>query len=573
MTDTRPPAPPQLPVLRACLVAFLVLLVPAFLPQLFFTNKTVTPGALPLMLAIAAPWLLSSILLFNPPLLYSGLTLAAAASIVMLVPLVPYLAVATLFLGFMAGNSDQELAYVSAIAATSLLLVVAVLATRLARGVPREARTTWGWLASFGSTIAYALIVTATVSSSNARMARQGAISGANSENARLVVETIARCAAGYAEQYPDRGYPTSLADLTGGASPCVSAAVAAGEADGYRYHYLPAIPDASGAVRGYNACAEPVKYAATGSYTIVVDQTGTSPGLQSPSGTRGGISCRGAWSRDYVKAIRYCAAEYAAAHPDKGYPATLGLIGPKGSGCLATIWDEYRYDENSHFGGDALYTYVAAPPGASGRVTAYEIHANHHDGWHEFAADAGDVRGVVAKRLATPRDEIATVVAEHARAWNDADTVKPLCDSGTAAACRTLAELLLKNGPAARGPARMAYEHGCELSDGESCVALARLMSGQDGPTTSTKSLFERACANGSGDACVWLARDLGNAPEPVQVERYLNAGCEFGEPFACTRLADRLAQTDPARARRLWIKACGALEDDEQKECAGFR
>ena len=227
-------------------------------------------------------------------------------------------------------------------------------------------------------------------------------------------INTLARCAAEFAAQSPGNSFPRSLQELATGARRASTPRSRQERADGFRYGYYPALPDADGIVRVYDACAEPVRYPETGFTTHVIDESGKGPApVTADRNSKVGMTCRGAWQDDAYKALRLCAARYAAQHPERGYPASMSEIGSAGDGCLLTPWSSINSYQttNTWKYGLTRYLYIAGVPDASGRITSYEVHAYHQkweESWNELVDHLGTVHVAVSrKRLATARDPL----------------------------------------------------------------------------------------------------------------------------------------------------------------------
>jgi len=541
--DTPSPAAPYYAVVGSCLVVLVGLTIPIFAPQPFVrTYNHVESGAFRLALFAAAPWAAALILLLLPPLRQLGLALAGTVSIIVLVPLVPYLGLATLFAGFMLDNHDQWLSYFSTMAAAVMLFITAVMSIRGGRAIPESARQEWVWPAAFMVCIVYAAAAAANVDVER-KQTRQGMDTiRANDLAAQRNVETIVKCAASYAQEHAATGFPASLRDLATGTMPCVPPAVAAGQADGYKYHYFPSLPDAAGRVRLYDACAEPDRYMETGTTTIVVDETGRSPMLVGGDRERRiGVSCRDAWYGQTLRAIRFCAARYAAAHPERGYPSAFRDIGARGDQCLVKEDRPKSFYENTfYFDGDA-YTYVAAVPESNGRVTSYEVHVSHR-GWRQLLDERGGIHRTRSDRLATVRDPAD--LPEPPRTPYRKPRIDVPKDGAT----------LLKL---------------CAESEAEECLARTRMLEGR-GDIDGARAGYERLCDDYVGDACIWLARKVAGTQD--QLEQLLGRGCDSGSAEACRTLGWQIAGSDPLRSRRFLIKGCGAAKDT-QDECREYR
>jgi hypothetical protein len=107
---------------QICLVVLLCLALLAVSPQFVGPPE---PAFL-LSLGLLAPWALALAMLFFPRRRRAALMLAGVASILALIPLVPVMGFWTLVGGLMHGNG-QWLSYISAMAGTLLLMVIAVI--------------------------------------------------------------------------------------------------------------------------------------------------------------------------------------------------------------------------------------------------------------------------------------------------------------------------------------------------------------------------------------------------------------------------------------------------------------
>lgn len=81
----------------------------------------------------------------------------------------------------------------------------------------------------------------------------------------------------------------------------------------------------------------------------------------------------RHASARALVETVRRCAEAWRAAHPGRGYPASLAEMGPQGDGCLAAaVVDGTPFNYR--------FRYLAGPPDAAGKRHVYSICAQPID-------------------------------------------------------------------------------------------------------------------------------------------------------------------------------------------------
>ncbi|HVP28348.1 MAG TPA: hypothetical protein VMW35_04215 [Myxococcota bacterium] len=208
----------------------------------------------------------------------------------------------------------------------------------------------------------------------------RGAASVAAEDPVRARVEAIARCAREHAAQHPDAGVPATLEALGPAGDGCLDAAGAAGAAGGYRFEYLAGVPDASGRIERFVACARPAPFGEPGVLTFVADESGHRaegvPGDADAVARREALPCAAAWFRADLPAegLAHCLHAFAAAHPAQGYPRSLEAVAPDGDGCLAgaPLLTGFAPD-HVDLGGVRL-RYAPEAAGADGRIRGFAL-------------------------------------------------------------------------------------------------------------------------------------------------------------------------------------------------------
>ena len=193
----------------------------------------------------------------------------------------------------------------------------------------------------------------------------------------------IGRCAAVYAGARPDLGFPTTLAALGPDGARCLDAGTTAGTVAGYRLTLTAGVGDAAGAVHVYVACAQPIDTRESSVFTYVADEgSATARGVPGDvaaieAGTP--LGCAATWFYDnqVERGIKHCVLEWAAAHPEAGYPPSLGAVGPDGTGCLELFNAPILSGSGDALAGfERGFEYRAATPDAHGVVRDFTLRA-----------------------------------------------------------------------------------------------------------------------------------------------------------------------------------------------------
>lgn len=457
-----------------------------------------------------------------------GLRFALGTALVNAIWALPLGALYVLFGGFTMGNRDQEQQLV-AIAAGALLQLplLAVAAAGLWRGraAPRPtASRAWSW--------AFAIPVLCSASSwyySDWQLKAFRAISEQAARNDRAARETVKllhACLSGF----HGRGYPAKL-------DACADAAAHRGEASGYRFDYLPALPDAEGRSNAYLLCAQPLRFRVTGFDTVIADGSGISlgTGLASQSTPDRPPTCASVLGIE--RAIAWCAYERAARDPGQGYPRRLADVAACVSArrALHEIGDDRLKTEAGH-----AYAYLAGKPDADGRITRFRIYRLDSLGGSPVWMDERFRESTAKTREAGP------VVAGL---------------------------------PAAAVPER--FEPGCAAGRGEDCFLAgyewqrkARQAGGKETEPpaapfhdTAVKA-FERGCGLDHGRSCDWLGAEVGRGVhaerDVVRSATLFEKSCALGERSGCRHAAEMLQTGRQARPQTLNPPPPGAPKPD---------
>ena len=446
-----------------------------------------------------------------------------------------------------------------------------------------------------------------------------------NEYAASRAVHDVHRCAGAYAAAHEDAGYPSALKLIGPEGTGCLSAELAGGETSGYHVRYLPSLADASGRVRDFTICARPVRFETTGRETYVLDaaarERGSAPAR--PPAHTDSLTCAARWNTgvDYLNGIKHCVFEFAALHPESGYPDSLSAVGPRGSGCL---------NLPAGFAGDVLpprcgetscnrFVYLPGLPDASGRVRTFTLAVLGPYG--RYTDESGVVRGTREERTPRPTDppyeELLKTPSREPPARANRARLQRLCEAEhDLASCRRVAESLIAGAAEwphensdvsdkARADAAQILDHACAAGDGLSCLALPEALfrarwrekdaaalraiqdqvceweakghlmtycglwrsrvadSARDPDPGRMIAAWERACRLGLGHGC-WAAADqrLRSPGEPVErkVRPLLERGCSLGDHAACVALGHWLVRTggSPARAAALFDAVC---------------
>lgn len=526
-----------------------------------------------------------------------GLAFATGCAAATLLVTLAFASVQTLLVSYLFLRAGTILAVVAGV---QIVLIVA--AGRALAAVPLTTRHVAAMLVGLLVPVLYAASVSRAVIAHERALLLEPVLAEKRSIALKQTVDGIRDCVEGYAASYPDRGFPLSLEQLGPNGEQCLSAAITAGQDGGYRFTYLAGVPDAAGRVQLYSVCARPTKFPSDGKGTLVASQrSATRIRFGDSRNMSDSYSCVEAYN-EAVGAIEHCAVTYAAAHPQSGYPPTLGDM----SGCVMTTGSA-DFTMHSIVKDEHRYTYIAGPPDTRGVVARFEIYgvnrATYADADQVFADETGVVRIAHAPRLATPddpfeEDDLKAASLSHERNTLPAQELRTRCDAGNEGSCldlaaytRALARQRLPRHEAADVDTIVRlYSAACQSGAAPACAALGDFFSDDKVvpfDLVRAAPLFDRACALGSGEACHRLATLLreslsqtgadapGRQGRAVQLDQrgctlrhgescfalgLFEDSCRFGVAEGCYRLA-RLKGNDP----RLLLKACARVDSPE--------
>lgn len=546
-----------------------------------------TPGHMQILLvfagALALPYLVALVLLGRGDG-RSGLRHALGAALVNAIWVVPLAGISLLLGGFALGNRDQlQQIAATEIAAVLQVLIVLVASQALWRG---RAAATGAQGATRSWQFAFALPIIASGTAFvyfNAQYRASEARSEQGMRNSRLAPETVKLLQACLAS-HKDTGYPAKL-------PPCPTAEPRIDSSGGYRYDYLPAVPD-GGRSGAYLICAHPLAFRSSGFEFAVADPAGfydlARPDQATPERPPTCASLLGV-----ERAMALCAYYYAARNPAKGYAARLAEIAPCVSErrALREQGPDRIIDEKGE-----PYAYVADAPDATGSVTRFRAYRLDGPGGRAMWID---------DQLRTNEEAFRRAV-DRRPAVAAPENYEPGCGEGRAADCYLAGEEWARRAhQAGHNPhdqaaqplyatAIKAYARGCELGEAHSCSSMAHNMQhgiGAERDVAAAVQLFEKACALGYGLGCTYAARMHASGsqarlqtlqPQPIpatpkadvpknvpRAVEYHTRACELDNPEACYVAARLLAagegagagagvEVDRARSFALFSRSC---------------
>ena len=452
--------------------------------------------------ALALPYVVALVLLARRDG-RAGLRHAFGAALVNAIWVVPLAGVLLLLGGFALGNPDQ-LQQIAAIVTGALLQIMIVLVASIAlwrgraaaKGVP-------GVALSWQIALALPLIASGTALGYLKLQMRASDVRAEQAlRNSHLAPETV-KLLQGCLAAHKDTGYPAKL-------PPCPAVAARMDASSGYRFDYLPSVPD-GGRSGAYMICAHPLVFRSSGFELVVADAAGLNH-LASAEHATPDRPPTCASLLDVERAMALCAYDHAARNPAKGYPARLAEIAP----CVAeqrTLL-ELGTDRITTEEGEP-YAYVADAPDATGRVTRFRAYRLHGRGdralWIDDQLRTNDEKKSLTAALVHALPAVAVP-----------EQFEPGCSEGRATDCflagyeweRKAAQARLAPRDEAAQPlyatAIKAYARGCKLGDARSCSSMAHKIEqgiGAERDVAAAVQLFEKACALGEILGCRYAA------------------------------------------------------------------
>lgn len=175
-----------------------------------------------------------------------------------------------LFLG--AGGAERIPLVVFALTQGALLVSASKMLFTMKHFTGASSRW-WDGVIRAGSVLCASLLLfalflfTSTGLLSIARAARESsALSG---------VKKINDCAASFAQAHSEQGYPRSLSAMGPAGTGCLNKEAVGGQKNGYKFHYAPGPPDATGRIATYSITAGPMRYGSSGSRSFFSDESG----------------------------------------------------------------------------------------------------------------------------------------------------------------------------------------------------------------------------------------------------------------------------------------------------------
>lgn len=388
-------------------------------------------------------------------------------------------------------------------------------------------------------------------------------------------LDQVRGCIEKYEASHPDRGFPAGLQLLGPNGEQCLAAGIASGQEGGYQFTYFPGVANAAGTIQIYSLCARPTRFPSTGRDTLVASpRTGTKLGGPGQLDGADSYTCAQAYD-DGVAGIQHCVVEYAAAHPQSGYPATLADV----HSCVTTSGAS---DVRSHSiqKNGVRYMYIAGAPDERGVIARFEIYGVSRAGSsgadRVFADESGTVRVGHSQGLATTFDPLEednrkSLLEAQERARLGPQEMRTRCEAGDQQWCLDLAAHerkaavdLIDRGETADIPFIVRlYSGACDSGAVSACAALADFyLDGKVVRPNLVKAgpLLDKACTLGDGDAChrfATLLRESSTQEDADYAGRRQRGatldqrGCELRTGESCLVMAELYVQGSTAAAR----------------------
>ena len=557
----------------------------------------------------ALPFLISLALLFTSRK-DLGLALLAGFGAAMLVGLAPLTYLMVLLSGFMSNRSEFIGLAMMVLMIPVQIALIAVSARTLYR-LPKEARHPLVWPSGLALGVIYAGVAVALFYSLQSRYQQHGLDVAQQDRAAEQTVTEITRCAQAYRARHPEKGFPAQLSALGPGQEGCLSGGIVSGEDRGYRFTYVPGLPDAKGQIHLYSVVAQPAGYMETGSYFFASDESGHSAGA---AGTLSGpaMTAPETWwnhSAGLVLGVKHCALLAASQQPAHGYPAVLADLGPSGTGCLTSgliITQVDRHELRTHY---QTVAYLGGPPDAQGRITTFAIYSRSNpNSVAFFTNESGVVHVHQGSGWASVRDPVwqprspdnSPVAPLQPSPPSDAD-MEQGCAGGRLADCLERGTRLLNQarleevqspGFGRSGFTRPEavvqvyrraegwFAKGCDGGLASACRALGLSYDdrrGADRDPLAAAPLFRKACDAGEALGCYDLGQVYEQGRAPKKQKTLTIATTPSGEnATAITTWEDdwsnpaKTIKRDPVQAVVWYAKGC-ELDSDNACESAG--
>lgn len=535
-TTPTPPSTRTLWIIRLLCMVSLVLIAVWTRSGL---EKELSPAAIrtlyQLSLLPALPFLISGTLLFMPRK-DLGLALIAGFGAAMLVGLVPLTGLMVVLSGFITQRSEF-VGLLMMVLMIPVQIALVILSGRAFYRLPPTMRNPLVWYSGLAAGVIYAGVAVSLSYGLQSSYEQHGLGVAQNDQAAERTIAEITNCAQAYRARHTENGFPVDLGTLGPGREGCLAASIVSGEDQGYRFTYIPGLPDANGHTQIYSVIAQPMGYLETGSRVIAGDEQGQLAGASANSSGPEVTGPEAWWNHGsgLLPGVKYCVLMAASRQPTLGYPAGLAHLGPSGIGCLkpgSIIKDVGEAEVRTDY---ETLTYLGGPPDAQGRITTFEIYSRSNRGLPSFFMDESGV--IHAHRGASWASVYDPV-------WQPRPSEPPMlppppvgdtdleqgCTGGRTTDCLERGVRLLRQ-------ARQEESHSPESGRPGVPRPEAVLQAHRH-----AESWLAKGCAGGMMTACYTLAHSYddrrGADHDPLAAAPLFLKACEAGEPLSCYSL-----------------------------------